>query len=283
MGRGMDTLIDLHLHTTYSDGHWVPRSLFDQLAECGIAIASVVDHDQLDHLPEVLALGAERGITVIPGTEVTASWRGTAAHFLCYAPPASGFTSDALRSVVNLTRAAMLANTTMIYQTLRQRGYDFPRQSELLAAQGGQPVRAGDVARLLLESRHVATQEEAMAMVIEAGYRQATAPLAEVVEAAHASGALCLLAHPGRSDGEIHRFEPEEIEKMLRDVPLDGVEVYYPTHSEQQIAAYMTLARRHDLLISVGSDSHGPRQRLPVAYPAAHVSALLARLDVTPG
>lgn len=279
----MDTLIDLHLHTVYSDGHWLPRALFDLLAERGIAIASVVDHDQFDHLPDVLALGAERGITVIPGTEVTASWRGNAAHILCYAPPTTGFTGDALRDVVDQTRAAMLANTAMIYQTLCQRGYDFPRQAEILADQGGQLVRAGDVARLLLESGHVATPAGAMALVIEAGYRQATAPLADVIEAARASGALCLLAHPGRGDGENHRFEPEEIEALLRDVPLDGVEVYYPAHSDKQVAAYASLARRHGLLISAGSDSHGPRQRLPVAYPAAHASALLARLSFTAG
>ncbi|HEU0026181.1 MAG TPA: PHP domain-containing protein [Ktedonobacterales bacterium] len=279
----MSALIDLHLHTTYSDGHWAPRALFDQLMERDVAIAAVMDHDQLDHLPEVLALGAERGIIVIPGTEVTARWRETAAHILCYAPPATGFSGDALRRVVERIRAAMLVNTTMIYRAIRQRGYDFPRQGEILAAQGGRPIRARDVARLLLESGHVATPAEAMALVIEAGYRQATAPLAEVVEAAHASGALCLLAHPGRGEGEIHRFDPEEIEAILRDVSLDGVEAHYPTHSDEQVAAYTALARRHDLLISAGSDSHGPRQRLPIAYLPAYADALLARLGLAAG
>jgi len=276
----VNDLIDLHLHTTYSDGHWEPRALFDHLAERGIGIAGIMDHDQFDHLPEALALGAERAMTIIPGTEVTANWRGTAAHILCYASPSAGFTSDALRGVVDGIRAAMLANTALIYQTLRQRGYDFPRQREMLAAQGGQPSRAGDVARLLLESGHVATPAQAMALVIEAGYRQATAPLGEVVEAAHASGAVCLLAHPGRGAGEIHRYEPDEIEMLLRDVRLDGVEVYYPTHTEAQVAAYRDLAGRHDLLISAGSDSHGPRQRLPIAYQAGQAEALLTRLGL---
>jgi predicted metal-dependent phosphoesterase TrpH len=277
------TLIDLHLHTTYSDGHWTPPALFDQLAQRGVTIASVMDHDQFDHLSEAQALGEERAITVIPGTEVTARWRGTAAHILCYAPPSAGFTGSALRSVVDGIRADMLANTALIYQTLRQRGYEFPQQSEILAAQGGQPVRAGDVAKLLLQSGYVVTPAEAMALVVEAGYRQATAPLTEVVEAAHASGAVCLLAHPGRGGGEIHRYEPWEIEALLREVSLDGVEVYYPAHSETQVAAYMELAGRHNLLISAGSDSHGPRQRLPIPYPASHSSALLAHLGVAIG
>lgn len=279
----METPIDLHLHTTYSDGHWAPSALFDQLEERGVAIASVMDHDQLDHLPEVLALGAERKITVIPGTEVTARWRGTAAHILCYALPGVGFTSAALRIVVDGIRAAMLANTALIYRNLSQQGYNFPRQDKILITQGGQPVRAGDIGRLLLESGHAATPSQAMSLVYEAGYRQATAPLAEVVEAAHASGAVCLLAHPGRGEGEIHRYDPEEIEALLREIPLDGVEVHYPTHTEAQIAAYADLAHRHDLLISAGSDSHGPRQRLPVAYPATSASALLTHLGLTAG
>ncbi len=276
----MDTLIDLHLHTTCSDGHWTPPALFDQLAERGVTIASVTDHDRLDHLPEILALGAERGITVIPGVEITARWRETAAHILCYAPLGAGFTSDALRSVVDGIRSTMLANTTMIYQTLRQRGYDFPRQDEILADQSGQPIRAGDVARLLLESGHVTTPAQAMALIYEAGYLQATAPLGEVVEVARASGAVSLLAHPGRGGGEIHRYDQWEIEALLGEIPLDGIEVHYPAHTEEQIAVYMGLARRHDLLISAGSDSHGPRQRLPVAYPAARASALLSRLGL---
>lgn len=274
----MDQPIDLHLHTTYSDGHWRPAALFDDLAARGVSVASVVDHDQLDHLPEALALGAARGITVIPGSEATARWRGTAAHILCYAPPATGFTGGALRAVLDRTNAAMLANTAEIYDYFRQRGYSFPRQQEILAEHVGQPIRAGDVARLLHESGYVGTPSEAMARVIEAGYRQATAELAEVVEAAHASGGVCLLAHPGRGEGEIHRYEPEEIEALLGDIPLDGIEVHYPSHTPAQVTAYTALAQRHNLLISAGSDSHGPRQRLPIAYPAGAAAALLARL-----
>lgn len=278
-----DTRVDLHLHTTYSDGHWRPATLFEQLAAEGVTIASVVDHDRLDHLPEILALGTERGITVIPGTEMTANWRDTALHVLCYAPAATSFTSDALGYVADRTRGAMLANTKIIYETLHQRGYEFPNQPTILSDLGGQPVRAGDVAQLLLESGYVANPMQAMALVVDAGYRQATAELATVVEAAHASGAVCLLAHPGRGEGEIHRFEPNEIEALLRDVPLDGVEVYYPTHTEKQIAAYTDLAQRHDLLMSAGSDSHGPRQRLPVAFPVSQVGELLIRLGFTGG
>jgi len=275
-----DAAIDLHMHTVYSDGKWRPRDLFDTLAQDGFRLVSVVDHDQMEHLPEVMALGAERGIRVIAGTEVTTEWRGRPAHMLCFAPAPGGFTSDALRGVLDDTAANMRANTHMVYERMLARGYTFPRQDELLAHQRGEVIRARDVADLLVAHGHVAGLREALRIVTEAGYQQARAPMGAAAQAAHASGALCLLAHPGRGEGEIHRYAPEEIEALVSEIPLDGVEVYYPTHTLEQVAAYEALARRRGLLMSAGSDSHGPHQRLPVAYPAQRIAPLLERLGV---
>lgn len=276
-----DAAVDLHLHTLYSDGKWRPRELFDALAQGGFHLVSVVDHDQVAHLPEVMALGAERGISVIAGTEVTTEWRGAPLHMLCYAPSATGFTGDALRTLMDDTAQRMRANTRMIYDAMLAQGYTFPRQAELLADQGGEAIRARDVADLLVGHGYAPGPREALQMVTEAGYRQICAPIAQAVEAAHASGALCLIAHPGRGEGEIHRYEPERIEALLREIPLDGVEVYYPTHTPEQVAEYEALARRHGWLVGAGSDSHGPHQRMPIAYTAGRVATLLERLGVS--
>ena len=275
--------VDLHLHTRYSDGRWRPVDLFETLAQHAFRLVSVVDHDQLDHLPEVMALGAEHGIGVIPGTEVTTEWRGLAAHLLCYAPLPTGFTGDALSRLIDDTRTRMRANTRMIYDAMLARGYTFPRQSEILADRGGKLNRAMDVGDLLVTHGYASGPGEALQMVTAAGYQQMLAPIEQAVAAAHASGALCLLAHPGRGEGEIHRYEPAEIEALLAEVPLDGVEVYYPTHTAEQVASYAALAQRHNLLASAGSDSHGPHQRLPLASPAQRIAPLLERLGVALG
>ncbi len=278
-----DAAVDLHLHTRYSDGRWRPVDLFDTLAQGGFRLVSVVDHDQLDHLPEVTALGAERGVGVIAGTEVTAAWRGLAAHLLCYAPLPTGFTGDALSRLIDETVARMRANTRMIYDAMLARGYRFPRQAETLADRDGQLTRAMDVGDLLVAHGYASEPGEALQMVTAVGYQQMFAPIEQAVAAAHASGALCLLAHPGRGEGEIHRYEPDEIEALLAEVPLDGIEVYYPTHTAEQVAAYAALAERSNLLASAGSDSHGPHQRPPIAYSAQRTAALLDRLGVTLG
>lgn len=275
-----DAQIDLHMHTTYSDGHWAPADLFETLGREGLSLVSVVDHDQLDHLPEVLRLGAERGIAVIPGTEVMTDWHGLAAHMLCYAPIATGFSGDALQGILDDITARMLANTRQVYDTLVAQGYRFPRQAEVLARTGGETRRAVDVMDLLIAHGYAQSQRDALPMVVEAGYRQARAPIGEAIAAAHADGAVCVLAHPGRGEGEIHRYEPDEIEALLREAPLDGVEAYYPTHTPEQVEAYLALARRNRLLVSAGSDSHGPQHRMPIRYPVALAASLLRRLGV---
>lgn len=278
-----DAAVDLHMYTLYSDGKWRPRELFDVLARDDFRLVSVVDHDQLEHLPEMLALGAACGVGVIAGTEVTTEWRGRQLHMLCYAPTPGGFTSDALRSVIEETAAKMRANTRMVYDSMLARGYTFPRQDELLADKGGVVARARDVADLLVGHGYVPGLREALHMVSEAGYQQMRAPIEEAVAAAHASGALCLIAHPGRGEGEIQRYDPDDIEALLQEVPLDGVEVYYPTHTAEQVSSYETLAQRRRLLMSAGSDSHGRHQRMPIAYPAQRIAPLLERLGVALG
>lgn len=277
----LDAAVDLHLHTRYSDGDWRPADLFDTLARGGFQVVSVVDHDQLTHLSDVMAQGAQHGIAVVAGTEVTTEWRGLPAHLLCYAPLSHGFTGDALREVIDDTSARMRANTRMIYDAMLARGFTFPRQRETLAAQSGEPVRAMDVGQLLIAHGYATGPDEAMGMVTEAGYQQSRAPMAQAVAAAHMDGALCVLAHPGRGDGEIHRYEPAEIEALAGDVPLDGVEVYYPTHSPEQIAAYVALTQRLGLFVSAGSDSHAPNRRMPVPYPARMIAPLLEHLGIS--
>ncbi len=272
--------VDLHLHTRYSDGTWLPSALFDFLEGGELRRGSVADHHHLAHFPEGLAPGAERGIGVIAGTEVTTVWRDLPAHLLCYAPLPDGFVGAALSEVIDDTTAQMRANTQLIYDTLLARGYTFPRQAELLADLGGTPVRARDVAALLVGHDHTSDMRGAMRIVTEAGYQQICAPIEQAVAAAHSSGAVCLLAHPGRGEGEINRYTIREIEGLLAEIPLDGIEVYYPTHTPEQVMAYGTLAQRHHLLMSAGSDSHGPSQRLPISCNARRIAPLLERLGV---
>jgi predicted metal-dependent phosphoesterase TrpH len=272
-----DDPVDLQIHSIYSDGQWWPDELFTHLAARGFRAVAITDHDTLEHVESLRALGARHGVHVVPGTELTTEWRGHPAHLLCYAGQLAG---DALAAVAGDTARRQQENTLAVHDELVRRGFTFPRRETVLADQGGALLRPVDNARLLLAHGLAGDMGAALAMIRDAGYRQALAPLDRAIAVAHASGAVAILAHPGRGGGEIFRFAPPLIEDMLADVPLDGIEVYYPIHSNEQTAAYAALARRRNLLVGAGSDSHGPQQRLPVAYPARSVAALLARCGV---
>lgn len=270
-----DARVDLQLHTIYSDGHWRPDELMEYLAVHRFRVAAVTDHDTLAHVDEIRALGEARGVHIIAATEITTSWRGLPAHLLCYA---ERFEGEALAEVARATEQGQLANSLAVHAELLRRGYTFAHEAEEQAA--GPVVRRIDNARLLVEHGYAGGIAQALEMIRAAGYVQVTAPLAEAVAAAHASGAVAVLAHPGRGGGEIQRYEPERIVAVLAEVPLDGIEVSYPLHTAEQVAAYQALARKHGLLVSAGSDSHSPRQRYPIAYEARQCAALLARCGI---
>jgi predicted metal-dependent phosphoesterase TrpH len=82
----------------------------------------------------------------------------------------------------------------------------------------------------------------------------------------HRSGAVCLIAHPGRGEGYTC-YDTRLLDELRRDVPIDGFEVYYPAHTPEQIAMYREYAKTYDLLISSGSDSHSPEKK-PIKYRA---------------
>src|SRR5579862_3879088 len=141
---GRDDAIDLQMHTTYSDGDWSPADLLTYLAEHAFRVVAITDHDQVTHIPETQALGAEHGVVVIPALEMTTEWRGLNADVLCFAPLESGFTHDALATVVRRTAEDQLDNTRAVHAELLRRGYTFPQQADVLRAQGGETRRPGD-------------------------------------------------------------------------------------------------------------------------------------------
>jgi predicted metal-dependent phosphoesterase TrpH len=269
--------IDLHMHTTYSDGHWQPKELFAHLAEQHFALISVTDHDRIDRIEEMQELGRRVNIPVLAGVEVTTEWEGNMGHVLCYGiEPADAEFGHLLQKTVR----RQLENTQMVYQKLRQRGYEFPRQAEALADQNGDLVRPVDNARLLLAHGHAQHFQEAMNIIIDAGFRSIMADMAEAVDAAHQAGGIALIAHPGRREPGFTLYTPELLDRVSKSIPLDGIEVVHPSHSAEQIAEFQAYVSRRGWLQSTGSDSHGPRHRYPIAHQASLSAALLKRCNV---
>ncbi|MEP7291914.1 MAG: PHP domain-containing protein, partial [Chloroflexota bacterium] len=124
-------------------------------------------------------------------------------------------------------------------------------------------------------------QDDASAreIVLDAGCDFASNDIDAVVDAAHKSGAVCLIAHPGRRRDGFAFFDADAFDQLRQEIPIDGFEIYYPAHMPEQIATYLAYAQKHSLLISSGSDSHGPDKK-PIQYRAELSRSLLERLGI---
>jgi predicted metal-dependent phosphoesterase TrpH len=272
-----DASIDLHMHTTYSDGRLPADQLIAHLAAEGFDLIAVTDHDRVDMVGSIQELGAAQGLRVLSGVEVSTEWQGKMGDVLCY-----GFDPDnnELGEITSRIIREQVENTRVVYEELLKRGYSFPRQQEILAKRGGAVRHPGDNARLLLEHGYAPDWHAAVDMIREAGFHSIHADMAETVDAAHRSGAVSLIAHPGRREQGFTFYEPDLLDQVRADVPIDGIEVYHPSHSPELKEIFLQYARKHDLLISAGSDSHNMPGRMPIKHRAENVRALLERVGV---
>lgn len=265
------------MHTTFSDGRWPVEQLIDYLIAEGFDLVAITDHDRVDTVACNQALAAKKGLPVLAGVEMSTEWRGKMGHMLCY-----GFDAEQ-NELGDVTRAVVqqqLENTHAVHEELLKRGYNFPREAEVLAENGGELRRPVDNARLLREHGLAPDMRTAMHMIREAGFHSVMADMAETVDAAHRSGAVCLIAHPGRREGGFTFYDTALLDQLREEIPIDGIEVYHPYHSPEIIEAYLKYTRQHDLLLSAGSDSHSVANRMPIKHKAEISRQLLERLDI---
>src|SRR5947209_6504450 len=260
-----DASIDLHMHTNYSDGRWPAEQLIDFLVSESFALVSVTDHDRVDTVAGIQELAAQQNLPVLAGVEMSTQWHDKMGHVLCY-----GFDpqQNYLLEITEMVVKRQLENTYEVNEELRHKGYEFPRQEEVLAENGGKLRRPADNGRLLREHGYATDWQTALRMIREAGFRTIMADMTETVDAAHRSGAVCLIAHPGRREHGFTFYDPALLDQVRAEIPLDAIEIYHPYHSPEIIQAYLEYVKKHDLLMSTGSDSHCIPGRMPIKHRA---------------
>ena len=277
-----DAAIDLHLHTTYSDGRWAPEALLDHLLDEQFDLAAVADHDRADTVGTIQQLALEKSLPVLVAVEISSEWKGELVDMICY-----GFdpSHHALRDLALDTFHRQRQNSREVWENLERQGYTLPPGALADVLDKPNVVQPHALVAVLKEQGYgrgepSAGRGEPRAgrILLEAGCAFATNEPAAVVEAAHRSGGLCLLAHPGRGDGFL-TFDLESLDEFRRQAPIDGLEVFYPAHTPAQTAMFAEYARRHQLLVSAGSDSHGP-DKPPIKYRAELCRDLLERVGV---
>jgi predicted metal-dependent phosphoesterase TrpH len=274
-----DAAIDLHLHTTASDGRWSLEALLDDLLRAQFGLAAITDHDRADTAAAIQQLALDKHLPVLVGVEMSTTWKGELTDLLCY-----GFdpNQNALNGLAQDLLRRQQENTRKVYENLKRQGYTLSPDAlaTLLAMPSAQQPH--EIVPLLKEHGYGSGSrpgEPSLGKIVwEAGVALVTNEPAAVVEAAHQSGAVCLLAHPGRGDGFV-TYDGALLDEFRQEAPIDGIEVDYPLHTPAQTAMYREYAQRHRLLTSAGSDSHGP-DKPPIPYQADGCRGLLERIGI---
>jgi len=271
-----DSTIDLQMHTINSDGTWIPEQLIDYLASEHFGLVAITDHDRVDTIAALQQLGAQKQLPVLAAVEMSTWWKDAATDILCYNfDPEKNFLSELAQDIAR----RQCENTRAVYENLHHKGYipfNSDELSTLLEASSSQQAHA--LSALIKKYGDEAAALPIGKIMDDAGFIWAVGDIAAIVDAAHRSGAVCLIAHPGRSEGYTC-YDETLLDELRSQVPIDGLEVYYPTHTPEQIAMYLEYAQKHHLLISSGSDSHGPNKK-PVKYRAELSRSLLERVGI---
>jgi predicted metal-dependent phosphoesterase TrpH len=246
-------VIDLHLHTTASDGRLDPVDLVRRAVAAGIRVLAVTDHDTTDGIEDAQAEAARLGVSLVPGIEITAVDGGRDVHMLGYF-----FDRSEPRMIEFLVaqRAARVSRIAQIAVRLAELGMpvDVGPLLDEARSQTSKSIGRPRLARAMIDAGYVATMREAFDEWLGQGrpafVERAGPSPAAVIELVHGAGGLASLAHPGRT-----RID-EQI-PGLRQAGLDAIEAYHSDHDARTSTLYADLADRLGLLVTGGSDFHG--------------------------
>ena len=268
-------MIDLHLHTTASDGALPPADLVARAAAAGLTTIAVTDHDTVGGLHDAAAAATAAGVRLIPGIEITAVEDDRDTHVLGYFVDPE---TPALASFLVRQRADRIRRVQEMAERLAALGA--PIDPEPLIARGleeGRSVGRPHVAAALLALGHVRSWDEAFERFLEKGkpafVPRCGAPAAEVVRIIHTAGGVASLAHPGLT-------RVDALIPLLASAGLDAIEAAHADHDPDTEARYRALALSLRLAVTAGSDFHGDHGRHPAALGRIVMTpAELARLE----
>ncbi|NNF62945.1 MAG: PHP domain-containing protein [Acidimicrobiia bacterium] len=247
--------VDLHLHSTASDGTETPTAVVELAAAAGLSAIALTDHDNLDGIAEARIAANRVGVDLISGAELSVGWTTGAMHLLVYfLEPGPGPLQDRL---VELQQSRANRNQEMV-GALNELGIDIT-YDEILAEAGGTGVGRPHFAGVLIKKGVVPDVETAFDRYLAAGrpaYRgRKRLDAAEAIELARESGAATSIAHPHTIGAGAPDYEAAFAE--LAAVGLTGVECWYPEYEPTLRNHLAEIAESHGLVATGGSDFHG--------------------------
>ena len=265
----MKHLVDLHTHTTASDGQYSPAELVELARDAGLKYVAVTDHDTLRGLPEAMAAGEKLGVRVIPGVELSAA-EDRHLHILGLNVQ-TGHTP--LSELCQKMRQEREERKHRTMDFLRKKGVHIPLE-EVERQAGNAAVGRPHFAQVIVRHGYASTTQEVFSRFLDTqeyqeNVKECKPSAAACIQAIHAAGGKAVLAHPyqlGYDDMWL-----TELVSQMRGWGLDGLECYYPKHSAEQTAFYLKLAENCGLSVTAGSDFHGEKVKPDVQLQAVEL------------
>jgi hypothetical protein len=250
--------LDLHLHTTASDGTWSPTELVAEALRLGMEVIAPCDHDTVQGVGPALQAAAGTALVVVPAVEINTDYGGREVHLLGYFVEHE---SAPLARALQALREGRRERNRAILHRLADLGrpVDEGRVEEIAQ---GESVGRPHIAAALVEAGYAASGQEAFERWLGRG-KPAFVPRPQftpqqAIDLIRRSGGLACLAHPGK--GRAEGLLPQLVEAGLQ-----GLEAFHTDHTPGLAARYVRLARELGLLVTGGTDSHGPASDRPVA------------------
>lgn len=250
----MKRICDLHMHSRASDGQYRPAELVRKVKEKGIEVMALTDHDSTDGVREAMSAGAALGLRVIPGIEISAKEYKT-FHILGY-----GFKIEEpkFQHQVTVAKDGRGERSERIADFLHEKGIPVSLDEVVEQAQGG-AIGRPHFARVILRHGWCGTWEEVFDNYLDTDEFhlrvERKPPASKCIEQIKGAGGIVSLAHPWQIG--IDNDALDTLVRQLKGIGLDAIECYYPKHTPEQTAFYLSLTEKYDLHITGGSDFHG--------------------------
>lgn len=252
--------IDLHIHTTESDGSLTPSQVVRYAKEKGLKAIAITDHDTIHGNEEAIKEGISAGVEVIPGVEISVDYSPGTMHMLGYFITTE---DPILNEKLTLLQDSRADRNPKIIEKLNKLGLSLT-YDEVVQVSGGGQVGRPHIAQILMKKGYTKSIKEAFDKYLGKGapayLDKFRLSAVEAITMITDAGGIPVLAHPFT----LHLKSSDELDALLKKLVnqgLQGLEVYYSEHDERKTSSYRLLAKRYNLAITGGSDFHGKNMK----------------------
>lgn len=245
-------MVDLHMHTTASDGTDSPEQVIEKCRKLGLELCSVTDHDTIDSQKPAMAAAAEAKLSYLTGVEFSVVYEGE-LHILGYGIDTE---NRELNENIEDLRESRVTRMHKILGKLREHRMDI-EEGDVRKFTGGKTMGRPHIAQALVEKGYAENIQDAFVKYLnERGLcyvQRRKLGVEEAIGLIRGAGGTPVIAHPKF----IRTQDFGGVAKKLKDMGMEGIEAYYPAHTDAEVDAFVRVAERNGMLVTEGSDYHG--------------------------